>query len=316
MENNNIKVSICVLAYNHAAYIKDCLEGILMQQRNFEIEILIHDDASTDGTTDIIRMYETKYPNIVKPIYESENQYSKGYAGHMDDTFNIPRAQGSYIAFCEGDDYWIDPLKLQKQIDILDADGTLMAVVCNSQKVDLKGELLEQRYNNITPNNENGRITLRDFFNQNPVYPTATVMFRNRNLDKILSMTSVTANPYLGDWTLWIILHTFGDFYYIDDVTAAYRINPTSVTHSKVDERRLGLAKANFKIIKNVASILPEEYADIRDNLLHEKGWLWFNLANAYKHVHKYFLMAGCLLICGILDPKLLYQKLKGRKNR
>ena len=122
-------------------------------------------------------------------------------------------------------------------------------------------------------------------------------------------------NQYLGDWTLWIAILCYGDMYYLDDVTCAYRINPTSITHSKVDERRLGLAKANFKIIPAVASVLPDEYADIKENLIKHKAWLWFNLANAYKHLHQYFKMAGCLLICGLQDPKLLFDKIRNRKK-
>lgn len=112
-------VSIHCLTYNHAPYIRECLDGFLMQKTNFSIEVLIHDDASTDGTADIIREYEAKYPDIIKPIYQTENQYSKGVK--VSATFNFPRAKGKYIAICEGDDYWTDPLKLQKQVDFLES---------------------------------------------------------------------------------------------------------------------------------------------------------------------------------------------------
>ncbi|MFA7493823.1 MAG: glycosyltransferase, partial [Proteiniphilum sp.] len=94
------------------------LEGFLMQKTDFKYEILIHDDASTDGTTEIIKKYETKFPDIMKPLYEDENQWIKGRRGST--VFNYPRAKGKYIALCEGDDYWIDPLKLQKQVDFLE----------------------------------------------------------------------------------------------------------------------------------------------------------------------------------------------------
>src|SRR5690554_4131282 len=116
---NNPLVSISCITYNHAPYIRQCLEGFLMQQCDFEYEILIHDDASTDGTSDIIREYQEKYPNIIKPIIQTENQWSQGVRGIMA-RFNFPRAKGKYIALCEGDDYWTDPLKLQKQVDFLE----------------------------------------------------------------------------------------------------------------------------------------------------------------------------------------------------
>ena len=86
-----------------------------MQKTDFPFEILIHDDASTDGTADIIREYEAKYPDIIKPIYQTENQYSKGIK--VSQVYQFPRAKGKYIALCEGDDYWTDPYKLQKQVD-------------------------------------------------------------------------------------------------------------------------------------------------------------------------------------------------------
>ena len=116
--DNQIIVSISCITYNHAPYIRQCLDGFLMQQTNFAYEVLIHDDASTDGTTEIIKEYEAKYPDIIKPIYEDENQWVKGRRGSA--VFNFPRAKGKYIALCEGDDYWTDPLRLQKQVYFLE----------------------------------------------------------------------------------------------------------------------------------------------------------------------------------------------------
>lgn len=114
-----IKVSVLCLAYNHQDYIRNALEGFVMQKTNFKFEVLIHDDASTDKTADIIREYESKYPDIIKPIYQTENQYSKGIK--ISKMYQYPRARGEYLAWCEGDDSWTDPLKLQKQIDFLDS---------------------------------------------------------------------------------------------------------------------------------------------------------------------------------------------------
>ena len=125
-------VSICSIAYNHEPYIRQCLDGFLKQKCNFAFEVLIHDDASTDGTTEIIREYEEKYPNIIKPIYEKENQWVKGRVGSV--IFNFPRAKGKYIALCEGDDYWTDPLKLQKQVEFLEANPEYV-LTCHRYKV-------------------------------------------------------------------------------------------------------------------------------------------------------------------------------------
>lgn len=121
METKEPLVSVCCITYNHVPFIRKAIEGFLMQKTDFPIEILIHDDASTDGTTEIIREYETKYPDLIFPIYEEVNQYQNGHAGDID-FFNYKRARGKYIAYCEGDDYWTDPLKLQKQVDFMEAN--------------------------------------------------------------------------------------------------------------------------------------------------------------------------------------------------
>ena len=112
-------VSIGCITYNHAPYIRQCLEGFLMQKTTFPFEIIINDDCSTDGTTEIVKEYADKYPDLIIPIFHEENQYQKGVRG-IYAKFVYPKVRGKYIALCEGDDYWIDPLKLQKQVDFLE----------------------------------------------------------------------------------------------------------------------------------------------------------------------------------------------------
>ena len=114
------KVSICCITYNHEPYIRDCLEGFLMQKTDFAYEILIHDDASTDKTADIIREYEKKYPDIIRAVYQTENQYSKTH--NFIPNFQFDKARGKYIAICEGDDFWVSPDKLQIQFDFMEAN--------------------------------------------------------------------------------------------------------------------------------------------------------------------------------------------------
>jgi glycosyltransferase involved in cell wall biosynthesis len=116
---SQLMVSICCAAYNHEEYIAAALDGFLMQKADFSYEILVHDDASTDNTAKIIKEYEQNYPDIIKPIYQTENQYSKKVK--ISSAYNFPRAKGKYIAWCEGDDYWTDPLKLQTQVDYMEA---------------------------------------------------------------------------------------------------------------------------------------------------------------------------------------------------
>ena len=112
---DDVKVSICCLTFNHEKYIDRCLKSLLMQKTDFKFEIIIHDDASTDRTIEIIKTYAQQYPDIIKVIVEEENQYTIGGISHIYCSRIYPYAQGKYVAYCEGDDFWTDPLKLQKQ---------------------------------------------------------------------------------------------------------------------------------------------------------------------------------------------------------
>lgn len=132
---SDVIVAIKCFVYNHEPYLRDCLEGFVMQQTNFPFVAIVHDDASTDGSAAIIREYEAKYPDIIKPIYETENQYSK----HDDSVGRIMDAAidatgAKYVAMCEGDDYWTDPLKLQKQVDFMEANPGYV-LCCHRYKI-------------------------------------------------------------------------------------------------------------------------------------------------------------------------------------
>jgi len=116
--NTKPLVTIACITFNHEKYIRETLESFLMQKTSFPVEIIVHDDASTDNTSKIVKDYEVNFPHLFRNIYQTENQYSKGksmFAG-----FVFPKARGKYIALCEGDDYWTDPLKLQKQVEFLE----------------------------------------------------------------------------------------------------------------------------------------------------------------------------------------------------
>lgn len=217
-------VSISCIAYNHESYIRQCLDGFLMQKTTFSFEILIHDDASTDNTTDIIREYERKYPDIIKPIYQKENQYSKGIP--ISATFNWPRAKGKYIAMCEGDDYWIDPLKLQKQVDFLEkhSDFVLSHTDCNilyqnTGEIVYKGN---SSYTNLCPSNVFERILNSDY-----LIRTASVLVRTEAWKKIYNSDPLvfgSNNFKMGDTPLWLELSRLGNFYYFPEVMVVYRV--------------------------------------------------------------------------------------------
>ena len=119
MSSDQPMVSVIVSCYNHERFIRACLDGILMQETDFPVEIVIHDDASTDGSAAIIREYIVRNPGVYNAVLSEENQYSKGISTWGKILF--PRVRGKYVAMCEGDDYWTDPHKLQRQVDFLES---------------------------------------------------------------------------------------------------------------------------------------------------------------------------------------------------
>ena len=146
-------VSVICLAYNHEKYIRQTLEGFISQKTNFPFEVIIHDDASTDGTADIIRTYTGQYPDIIHPIFQEENQHSKHIK--ISRTIIPDCVSGKYVAFCEGDDYWIDPLKLQKQYDFMESHPDYSMCVCPSKWVNMESGITF-----IRPKIENDRDVL------------------------------------------------------------------------------------------------------------------------------------------------------------
>ena len=305
-------VAIHCLVYNHEPYLRDCFEGFVMQQTNFPFVAIVHDDASTDGSAAIIREYEEKYPDIIKPIYETENQWRKP-DGSLTRIMNtaIEATGAKYVAMCEGDDYWTDPLKLQKQVDILEADESLMLCCTNCSVVDNHSMEIQAVRGGVVRDDIAGRYNLRDFFRDNHQYPTLSVVYRRTHTEEISEKYARTRNAFLGDWTLWICLLIYGDAYFLNEVTCAYRINPTSVTHTC---NRVGRAKANWTICRAVADILPYEYNDISSDL-RKTDWAWISLLFAYKAEKKYIRMLGAAFMALVKCPKALYKRWKQRKK-
>ena len=172
-------VSICCLTYNQKDYIRQCLDGLLMQQTSFDTEIIIHDDASTDGTDQIIRQYATQYPDRLFPSFETVNQYSNGYKGRMAVTFTYPKAKGKYIAYCEGDDYWTDPLKLQRQVDFMESHPDYAVCFHRCTRLNMvNGQTLPDFCEGLIPKGEDGIDITLDMFFADWITQPLTMLFR------------------------------------------------------------------------------------------------------------------------------------------
>jgi glycosyltransferase involved in cell wall biosynthesis len=168
-------VSISCMTYNHAPFIRQCLESFLMQKTNFPIEIVIHDDASSDGTKEIIEEYSSRYPETIFPILQKENQYSKGIRG-ISSRYNYPRCRGLYISICEGDDYWTDPLQLQKQVDFLEAHKDYVLTYHDFQVINDEGQLINE---DPLPPNQKKDASREDLILGKRMAMPLTLCFRN-----------------------------------------------------------------------------------------------------------------------------------------
>lgn len=234
-------VSICCLAYNHEIFIRQSLDGFLMQKTNFSFEVLIHDDASPDKTADIIREYESKYPDIIKPIYQIENQYSKGVG--VTRQFQFPRAQGKYIALCEGDDYWTDPLKLQKQVDFLEANEDYGLVFTDVNILNQKSGIYQNAifHNNIYP-------LYVDFdshlINRSYLAPCSWLC-RKELLPDFTKQYCDGTFPWLLD------VFQASKVHFMDEVTTVYRVLEESASHSKSRSKSYKFNKGVFDIQKD-----------------------------------------------------------------
>ncbi len=144
--DEEIKVSVICTAYNHEKYIRRCLEGFICQKTSFKYEVLVNDDRSVDNTAEIIKEFALKYPEIIKPVYQTENQFSKGI--WINDDILFPLAQGEYIALCEGDDYWCNENKLQLQYDYMASHPECSMVMHNTVKHDLREKYVDKNFNN------------------------------------------------------------------------------------------------------------------------------------------------------------------------
>lgn len=250
MKNNKPLVSICCLTYNHEKYLDQTIQGFLMQKTNFDYEILIHDDASSDKTQEIILSYKNKYPDIIKPILQVENKYSKGIKPIFEYLF--PKAQGKYIALCEGDDYWTDPYKLQKQVDFLEANPDFVLTSHNAMIINEQNQLIKEKKVNI---NEE-KIYTKEELKKGAFILTLTMCFRNI----IKTYPKEVYGVKNGDTFLISLLGNYGKGKFMPEITpAVYRVHSGGVWSQSNTKDRIETKRNTFLR-------LHQYYSRIKDN--------------------------------------------------
>lgn len=230
----DIKVSVCMITYNHEAYIAEAIESVLMQKTDFPVELVIGEDCSTDGTRAIVLDYAARYPDRIRPLLPEKN-----LGVGLNSVATLEECRGQYVALLDGDDYWTDPLKLQKQVDFLEENPEYVMCHHNAMIIDSAGDLVTGPDLPVSPQ--------RDFSSEELIkgawVRTLTACFRN-----VLEELPPEFNKVLaGDKFLWSLLGHYGPSKYLGDTIepAAYRIHPGGVWSSLAGEiertiRRLG----------------------------------------------------------------------------
>lgn len=266
-----IVVSIQCITFNQKKYLRQTLDGFLRQQTTFGYEIIVHDDASTDGTTDIVREYAEAHSELIIPMYEVENQWStkgmKPVFGRM-----TQMSRGRYIAYCEGDDFWQDPLKLQKQVEALEQHPEATLCYTGFQTVDAEGQpYTREDFEACNRQGRSGEIFFRLL--KNNIVFTPTTLFRK----EVFTSSIYLDTPLRLDYFAFLSAAALGTAIYLPDRTACYRQTPTGA----------------------MATQLPwvkERYMAIREYFLQQY---------ALGHVHKPWSVAGFHTLMEALNQAL-----------
>lgn len=234
-------VSVSVATYQHENHIRQCLEGILKQKTSFKYEVIIGEDESDDNTRSICLEYANKYPNKIRLFLRNRKTsqcfLNNEFLGRFNGIWCRMSARGKYIAICEGDDYWTDPLKLQKQVDYLQENNECSLVFTNYSE--------EYDNNKLILNKEISDYSFSGIFKANPIR-TVSCCFRKSYLDEL--MFTLSQNHEFLDLSIFLFMAYKGKIGLINEDTCVYRHHYSSVTHSRKIESKLNFINSKFKI--------------------------------------------------------------------
>ena len=268
MDKNDCLVSVLCTAYNHEQYIRSALESFVSQQTDFAFEVLVNDDASTDGTAAIIREYEEEYPEIIRPFYQAENQFSKGI-GYIYENVFYPKARGKYFAFCEGDDYWTDESKLQRQGDFLESHPDYSACVHNTTLHFCNGSRPDEL---LIPSRGDHEVLYENVI-RGPIdaYHTSSLMARREIIVQTPDFYRAATAHGFADYAWGLLLKLNGGIWFIDRSMSVYRLFSNQAAWTSVVGGHYGVS-GQYKRLQNfvegkcalLRSFLPHAPVDVR----------------------------------------------------
>lgn len=273
MNNNIVLLSIRCFVYNHEAYLRQCLDGFVMQKTNFAFEAIVHDDASTDGSANIIREYAEKYPDIIKPIYETENQYSKhdGSLRRIMDSAISPSSK--YLAICEGDDYWTDPYKLQKQVDYMESHPNCTMVCCKAANY---SELNHRVTSYTSSNHKTTSLSPKRIILEGGYYiATCGIVYRK---DLMNVYPEYCRRCHVGDYPLQIFASMVGDVFYFNEAMVVYRVDNVGSWSSSISKHNdsvmlINKIKSEIDMLQGIALDYPQYNNIIKRRIAHYLNW-------------------------------------------
>lgn len=245
MKEKNYKymVNVRCFAYNQEKYIRKCLEGFIMQKTTFKFKVVVHDDASTDNTATIIKEFADKYPTIIVPIFETENQYSKR-DGSLGRIMREQTLDAKYIAFCEADDYWTDPYKLQKQVDFLEANPEYGMCYTRVQIYNQHTHAFERKPFG------GPSVSFSELVKDNSV-PSLSVLRRTSVEEQyVLEGHNKDKGWTMGDYPRWLWYACTSKIKFLPDITGVYRVLDKSASHSPNVETKEKFVFQTYEIIR------------------------------------------------------------------
>ena len=302
-DNTIPMVSVHCVTYNHEPYIRDALEGFLMQRTTFPFQICILDDASTDSNVEIIKEYAEKYPNIFKCFFLEENTWGKQNRMEMAKPFLDACNEGKYIALCDGDDYWTDPYKLQKQVDFLEANSEYS--FCGSEIIieDEKGKYLD-KFPYLQKGKDINIFNLENYlYYPFSVFHTSSIVMRKYSeiiIDKLSKYS-------LGDLAITVSLLTLGDGYMFNEKFSTYRIHKGGIWSGgniSPSINQLFIKLNDYKRLEYDFPITKEFIAPIKKHLYNDLANKFAKNRQLLKSIYYYFL--GLISKSEIIDKNWL----------
>ncbi len=308
---DNIMVSVALYAYNEEKYIRQAIESIINQKTNFKYEIIVHDDASTDRTAEILQEYEKTYPNLIVGIYQHDNQYQKGV--YIPQKYVYPIVRGKYMAYCDGDDYWTDPYKLQKQVDFLESHPDYSICTHAMERLYVKeGKSIETRVAQ-----ESMELDRKHMINWDgsKIPQIGTWVYRTEygvNRAELFRVIQVGNRMSISDQPLGMYLSLQGKIWYIDEVMSVWRRYDTSVSAGMLANHSIAFINSKIEFLSNVKVFYPDEEQIAFDEELDMQELLLHINKEEYKKAlkHKAFRRITSTqrvkVLLGCVSPKLV----------